>query len=317
MQLTVEIKKGQDIIRFFLDRLSTIVECAKKIPYWRIPMNKPCETACQDAHQFANVAADSNQPIEKRREAFEKLIPTILQVEACIAQKRQFREILGEEWLDQVLDHVWCHIGNFDGSRGFVCKWLKVVLLNLARDHRRKKLRREPLTHDTWSSLENVHASASPERNENLQHRCQEMQKVISDCRWSTDGKVKYFVLFLFQIRLKLCQKLFKWESREAIPENASMKAEKLFPWSSGDQAKSFRDGDPRICEIWNALNQRIKNIEDLQTENVLQVINSLPNAKDKISVQRWAKWIQRLKTTAQSHIKEVDWNKYFRGLFH
>jgi len=142
------------------------------------------------------------------------------------------------------------------------------------------------------------------------------MERVRGLCDRVADqprGTIDYFAVFLVQLRWVVAERIRKglseWEL-EGLGKRSEI-VEFLLPWTGEESQRRFREGWPRIAEIWKAMavvmEQTDRALSFTQFQELLEKRH--PEAVD-LRADVWHQWVRRAKKAAQSLVGPGDWDE-------
>jgi len=220
------------------------------------------------------------------------------------------------EWLapDSIESLLAEKVTKYNPAEGGFRGWCVKVVRNNALDKVRH-LNRDALGHtSTGIFLETKDARAGVTQGE------EKLSEIVERVRGLCDlvakqpkGKIDYFSVLLVQIRWVVAERIRKglseWEL-EGLGKPSEI-VEFLLPWTEEESQRRFREGWPRIAEIWEAMavvmTQTDRALSFTQFQELLEKRH--PEAVD-LRADVWHQWVRRAKKAAQSLIGPGDWDQ-------
>ncbi len=228
------------------------------------------------------------------------------------------------DWLapDAIESVLAERITKYNPEKGKLLPWCATVVCNRAGDEMRH-LERDALghasagkgtdkEHDTLDEMKDTRAGVTPGEEE-LSLIVEQVRRLCDQVADQPKGKIDYFAVLLVQIRWVVSERIRKglseWEL-EGLGKRSEI-VEFLLPWTEAESQRRFREGWPRIAEIWEAMavvmEQTDQALSFTQFQELLEKRHS--EAVD-LRADVWHQWVRRAKKAAHSLVGAEDWEK-------
>jgi hypothetical protein len=242
---------------------------------------------------------------------------------------RCYPALVALELAQEAVGHVYEHLGSFCPQRGTFEAWCRTSLTHLGVDLFRKWRRHARIT-----SPEVLAVVATTEevltiekQTEAIEEDLEQLRSCLDDlCKYgkeaadTRDGgeEIDYYGVLVLHLRLVLACRASRVLKAERIDIEGGLVdfISRRLPWRSDEERRRFRDSDPTLGELWNALAgdidcQPCRGIND----RLCRLLSDLGG--EVVSKQRWATWCQRARDWACRVLGPTRWERVFGSWLH
>ncbi len=154
-----------------------------------------------------------------------------------------------------------------------------------------------------------------------LMVRVRELEQLIARIRpQSQSGRVNYFAVYLFHLRLTIAKRLVNSSvAPSKLKKSLSEIVETLVPWHAEDNALRFLPEFPPIYEIWDQMRTEIDNPgRDITVQTVIRAVHVLNHDKTEgiLTPSRWYAWVKRSRFKMMEAAGESEWKRVMQPWF-